>query len=215
MYERLGMKRLDLPHIVLFEKSFLKPMEKAPLPASAGLEEQVAAMGREVWQAGGLMRVAGVAESLPRGFVMTEEVVVGGSGRPGIGLYLSLLFEEAPGLPIRVVAHDADQAALIHRLFRIPMDQVISRGEGESYEEAILRAAGDFRPERRRVILVDTHRREGIPIPTLVLPMEPEIWLWRLTQLFRLLGVLLPARGLDVSFYAAGLEAARAFAEMV
>ena len=150
---------------------------------------------------------------LPHGLVMSEEAVAGDSYRPGFGIYVGQLFSQDPGLPIRVVAHDRERAAAVSQAFGIPLDQIETPQQQESYEGALLRVAEGYQRDRGNAMLVHTHSL-GWAIPTLLIPVETKAWLLRLRAFLRLLGVFLPAKGLGVGFYTAA-QASRALAEMV
>ena len=145
---------------------------------------------------------------------MSQEVVAGDGYRPGFGLYVGQLLSREPGLPIHVVAHDGKQARLLSQTFGILLDEIETPREAESYEQALLRLAEEYRSDQRNPILVHT-RSLTEAIPTMVVPAEPEAWLLQLQEFFRLLGVFLPTEGLGFSFYQAAAQASEALAGMV
>ncbi len=189
-----------------------KPVGQEVLPMSAaggstslttGLEEPSLEMAEEAWEAAGV-GLPNMERVKRHAFVVAEEAVTGGVSpyRPGLGFLLGKLFNErVPGLPVRIIAHDSQRAALLADTYRIPRDQVTWPREEETYEEALQRVGREFQEDRVFVHWIRT------------MPAGVAAWLEQVEGFFQLLGISIPSGSQWINLYTASDQATQFYAD--
>lgn len=198
--------------------------------------------GESIWAAGGIRElglireliaaargeptirslIAGLDWEIPDGaassanaFVVTEEALVGGSGRPGLGPHIGRLINWVPGMHLRLTASGRDRAEQLSQIYGIPLSYFVYPNAGSDTQEppvVFLRRAAEWSADSDEVRLHLIHTEPvslGSLIEVIVLPRDPAGWRRVVGRFFQLLGMELPAEEIGVEDYDAADRASR------